>query len=44
MPCRGCAHLCAKSDIRPIEDGLRPYFEPILEADALMMAELGSDH
>jgi len=38
MPCRGCAHLCAKSNICPIDDGLRPYFEPILEADALILA------
>ena len=37
-PCRGCAHLCAKSHICPVEDGLRPYFEPILEADALVLA------
>jgi len=38
VPCRGCAHLCAKSNICPLEDDLRPYFEPILEADALIMA------
>ncbi len=38
VPCRGCAHLCAKSNICPLEDGLRPYFEPILEADALVLA------
>jgi len=37
-PCRGCAHLCAKSNICPLEDGLRPYLEPILEADALVLA------
>ena len=36
-PCRGCAHLCAKSNICPIEDDLLPYFEPILEADALVL-------
>ncbi len=38
MPCRGCAHLCAKSNICPVEDDLRPFFEPILEADALVLA------
>jgi hypothetical protein len=38
VPCRGCAHLCAKPNICPLEDGLRPYFEPILEADALVLA------
>jgi multimeric flavodoxin WrbA len=38
VPCRGCAHLCAKSNICPLEDGLRPYFEPMLEADALVLA------
>lgn len=37
VPCRGCAHLCAKTNICPLEDGLRPYFEPILEADALVL-------
>jgi multimeric flavodoxin WrbA len=38
VPCRGCADLCAKTNICPLEDGLRPYFEPILEADALVLA------
>ena len=38
VPCRDCANLCAKSNICPLEDGLRPYFEPILEADALVLA------
>ena len=37
-PCRACAHLCAKSNICAHEDGLHPYFEPILEADALVLA------
>lgn len=37
VPCRGCADLCAKTNICPLEDGLRPYFEPILEADALVL-------
>jgi multimeric flavodoxin WrbA len=37
-PCRACAHLCAKSNICPIDDDLRPYFEPIGEADALVLA------
>ena len=37
VPCRGCAELCAKTNICPLEDGLRPYFEPILEADALVL-------
>ncbi len=38
VPCRACAHLCARSNICPLEDDLRPYFEPILEADALVLA------
>jgi multimeric flavodoxin WrbA len=38
LPCRGFIHLCAKSNICPLEDGLRPCFEPILEADALNLA------
>jgi multimeric flavodoxin WrbA len=35
LPCRGCAHLCARSNMCPVEDDLRPFLEPILEADAL---------
>ena len=38
LPCRACAHLCSKSNIRPLEDDLRPYLEPILESDALILA------
>lgn len=38
MPCRGCAHLCAKTNICPLEDGLRPYFELIRDAEALVLA------
>ena len=38
VPCRGCAHLCARSNICPLEDDLRPLFEPILKADALVLA------
>ena len=38
VPCRGCADLCAKSNICPLEDGLLPYFEPILQAHALVLA------
>jgi multimeric flavodoxin WrbA len=38
VPCRGCAHLCAKSNICPLKDDLHPYYEPILEADALVLA------
>jgi multimeric flavodoxin WrbA len=38
VSCRGCAHLCARSNICPLEDDLRPYFEAILEADALVLA------
>ncbi len=37
-PCRGCAHLCAKSNICAHKDGLWPYLEPIREADALVLA------
>lgn len=38
VPCRGCAHLCARSNMCPLEDGLEPYLKPILEADALVLA------
>ncbi len=37
VSCRGCAHLCAKTNICPLDDDLRPYFEPILEAEALVL-------
>jgi multimeric flavodoxin WrbA len=38
LPCRACAHLCAKSNMCPIDDDLKPYFEPIRDADALVLA------
>jgi multimeric flavodoxin WrbA len=37
-PCRGCARNCAKSNICVHKDDLWPYFGPILEADALVLA------
>ena len=36
-PCRACAHLCAKTNLCPLEDDLLPYFEPILKAEALVL-------
>ena len=36
-PCRACGHLCAKTNLCPVEDDLLPYFEPILNADALVL-------
>ena len=36
-PCRACAHLCAKTNLCPLEDDLKPYFEPILKAEALVL-------
>ena len=38
VPCRGCAHLCARSNTCPLEDDLLPYFDQILNADALVFA------
>jgi multimeric flavodoxin WrbA len=35
-PCRACAHLCAPTNMCPIEDDLQPYLAPILKADALV--------
>ncbi len=35
--CRACAHLCAATNICPLEDDLRPYFEPIRDADAIVL-------
>jgi len=36
-PCRACAHLCAKTNICPLDDDLKPYFEPILNSEALVL-------
>jgi multimeric flavodoxin WrbA len=36
-PCRACAHLCAPTNMCPIEDDLHPYMEPILTAEALVL-------
>ena len=36
-PCRACAHLCAKTNMCPLDDDLKPYFEPILHSEALVL-------
>jgi multimeric flavodoxin WrbA len=36
-PCRACAHLCAKTNLCPVDDDLKPYFEPIMNAKALVL-------
>ena len=36
-PCRACAHLCARTNLCPVEDDLEPYFEPIMNAKALVL-------
>ena len=36
-PCRACAHLCAATNLCPIEDDLKPYFEPLMNAEALVL-------
>ena len=36
-PCRACAHLCAPTNMCPVEDDLHPYLERILKADALVL-------
>lgn len=36
-PCRACAHLCASTSICPLDDDLKPYFEPIRDAEALVL-------
>lgn len=36
-PCRACAHLCAKTHICPLDDDLKPYFDPILNSEALVL-------
>jgi multimeric flavodoxin WrbA len=35
--CRACAHLCAKTNLCPLDDDLRPYFWPIMDAKALVL-------
>jgi multimeric flavodoxin WrbA len=36
-PCRACAHLCAPTNMCPIEDDLLRYLELIITADALVL-------
>ncbi len=36
-PCRACAHLCAKTNLCPVDDDLKPYFKPVLDAEALVL-------
>jgi len=36
-PCRACAHLCASTGLCPLDDDLKPYFEPIRDAEALVL-------
>ncbi len=36
-PCRGCAHLCAKTNICDRKDGLHSYFHLILKSEALVL-------
>lgn len=36
-PCRACAHLCAATNICPLDDDLKPYFELIRDAEALVL-------
>ena len=35
--CRACAHLCARTNLCPLDDDLKPYFEPIMNAEALVL-------
>ncbi len=35
-PCRACCHLCAKTQLCPLDDDLKPYLEPIRDAEALI--------
>ena len=36
-PCRACAHLCARTNLCPVEDDLKPYFELLMNAKALVL-------
>ena len=35
--CRACAHLCSRTNLCPLDDDLKPYFEPIMNAEALVL-------
>jgi len=36
-PCMACPHLCAHDNICKLDDGLRPYYEKIIDADAIVL-------
>lgn len=36
-PCRACAHLCAATNMCPLNDDLKPYLELILDSEALVL-------
>ena len=36
-PCMACPHLCAPSNICKLDDGLRPYYEKIIDAEAIVL-------
>lgn len=36
-PCRACAHLCARTNMCPLDDDLKPYLEAIMDAEALVL-------
>jgi len=36
-PCRACAHLCAKTNMCPLDDDLKPYLKHILDSEALIL-------
>ena len=36
-PCRGCCHLCARTNMCGVKDDLHPYLTQILESEALVL-------
>jgi multimeric flavodoxin WrbA len=36
-PCMACPRLCASDNICKLDDGLRPYYEKIIDSDALVL-------
>jgi len=36
-PCRGCAHLCATTNMCGIKDGLHPYLNLMLKSEAIVL-------
>jgi multimeric flavodoxin WrbA len=36
-PCRACVELCAKDNVCKLDDGLKPYYPKLIEAEAVVL-------